>query len=396
MNNQSSSTSAANKTAASAGVLSAKLQPFVDDNLLAGAVMAVASKDQILALEAIGYADWAAKKPMKVDDFFWVASMAKPITATGFMILVDEGKVDINDPVEKYLPEFKGQMVAIKDDPNNAVVPAHHPITIREILSHTSGLPFCSAAEGWPLDRLTLADAVASNAAVPLMAQPGTVYNYSNAGINAAGRIIEVITGSSYEDFMDERLFHPLGMKDTTYFPSTGQLQRLARAYKQKPAPEYLEEIPIDQVSHPLDQKKGRYPFPAGGLFSTAPDIANFCRMLLGDGTFEGRRYLSPGAIRTMASKQTGLPDNNYGLGWDAPDGGPYSHGGALATYMGVDPKAGIARVFLIQFQGPWLDKASEGIFPAFVAATQVYAGDATSSAAAFRTEGQATRRKNS
>jgi CubicO group peptidase (beta-lactamase class C family) len=369
-----------------------KLQPFIDNNIIAGATMAVVSKDKTLALEAIGYSDWSTKTPMKVDDFFWVASMAKPITATGFMILVDEGKVDINDPVEKYLPEFKGQKVAIKDDPNKAVEPANHPITIREILSHTSGLPFSSAAEGWPLDRLPLAEAVASNAANPLQSQPGTTYSYSNAGINAAGRIIEVISGMLYEDFMEERLFGPLGMKDTTYFPSVGQVQRVAKAYKPKPAPQYLDEILIDQLSQPLDQRKGRYPFPAGGLFSTAPDIATFCRMLLGEGTFEGRRYLSPQAIRTMASKQTGLPNNNYGLGWDAPDGGPFSHGGALSTYMGVDPRAGIARIFLIQIQGPWLDATGESVFPTFVAATQAYAKDPTTSAAPFSTEGQASR----
>jgi CubicO group peptidase (beta-lactamase class C family) len=375
--------------------LAAKLQPFVDDNILPGAVMAVATKDKILALEAVGYSDWGKKIPMKVDDLFWVASMAKPVTATGFMILVDEGKVSLDDAVEKYIPSFKGQKVIVNGDDKLPYEPAKRPFTIREILSHTSGLPFCTKEEGWPLDMLPLEQAVNTYTRAELVAQPGTLYSYSNAGINTAGRIIEIITGMAYEDFMQERLFGPLGMKDTTFYPSTAQVRRLAKAYKPTPAPQYLTEIVIDQVSHPLDRKEGRYPFPGGGLFSTAADMAHLCRMILGEGTCDGRRYLSPQAIRTMCSKQTGLPKINYGLGWDAPDGGPFSHGGALSTYMGVDPKAGIARVFLIQIQGPWLE-GGEKVFPTFVEATLPFAKDSTASAAALKTEGQASRRNKS
>jgi CubicO group peptidase (beta-lactamase class C family) len=381
-------------TSVPANILSARLQPFVDDNIIAGAVMAVASKDKTLALEAVGYSDWTAKVPMKTDDVFWVASMAKPVTATGLMILVDEGKVSLDDEVEKYIPAFKGQMVVVNGDDKLPFEPGKRPFTIREILSHTSGLPFCTKEEGWPLDALTLEQAVATYTRAQLISQPGTTYSYSNAGINTAGRIIEIVSGMSYEDFMEERLFRPLGMKDTTFFPTAGQVRRLAHAYKPAPAPQYLKEVPIDQLTYPLEQKKGRHPVPGGGLFSTGSDLANFCRMILQDGTLEGRRYLSAAAVRTMTSQQTGLPNNDYGLGWGAPDGGPFSHGGAFSTYMGVDPKAGVVRIFLIQIQGPWLDKVGESIFPAFVEATQAYAGDSPSSAAAFRTEGQASRTK--
>jgi CubicO group peptidase (beta-lactamase class C family) len=378
-------------------VLAPKLQPLIDDNILAGAVMAVASKDETLALEAVGYSDWAAKRPMAPDDLFWVASMAKPITGTAVMMLVDEGKISLDDPVEKYLPEFKGMIVSPKEDPAKTVTPASHPLTIREVLSHTSGLHFCSPPESegnGALDRLPLAVAVASHARIPLNAQPGTVYSYSNAGINTAARILEIVSGMSYEDFMDQRLFHPLSMKDTTFFPTTAQVKRLAKAYQPKPAPEYLEEIPISQLTYPLDKREGRYPMPAGGLFSTAPDIIRFCQMILQGGTFEGRQYLSPEAIAVMTSKQTGpLVEATYGLGWDAPPSGVTGHGGALQTYMGIDTKAGLIRVFLIQIQGPWLSDRGEKVAPTFVEATQVFAVKPDASTASFRVEGQVSRR---
>src|SRR5205823_14015705 len=128
------------------------LQPYVTAGTLAGAVTLVASKDKLLDLEALGFADIVAKKPMQTDDLFWIASQSKPITATALMILVDEGKVNVSDPVEKYLPEFKEQMLAVERDAEHELLrKPSHPITVREILSHTSGLPFSS-----PLERPTL------------------------------------------------------------------------------------------------------------------------------------------------------------------------------------------------------------------------------------------------
>ena len=133
--------------------VASSLQPFIDNHVLAGAVMLVASKDKVLSLEAVGYADIAAKKPMQTDNLFWIASMTKPITATALMMLVDEGKVSVDDPVEKYLPEFKGQMLAVEQEQGKAVLkkPAH-PITVRNLLTHTSGLPFKSPVEEPTLD----------------------------------------------------------------------------------------------------------------------------------------------------------------------------------------------------------------------------------------------------
>lgn len=206
-------------------VLAPAVQPFVDSHSLAGAVMLVADKDKVLALEAVGFADVENKTPMAPDAVFWIASQTKPITAAALMLLVDEGKVKIEDPVEKYLPEFKDIKLAGGEKPKA-------PITVRQILSHTSGMPFKSEAEKPTLDVLSIKDAVASYVKTPLVAEPGTKYLYSNAGINTAGRIIEVVSGMSYEDFLDKRLFAPLGMTDTTFWPSEAQAKRIAKAYK--------------------------------------------------------------------------------------------------------------------------------------------------------------------
>ena len=200
----------------------AKFQPLVDNHTLAGAVCLVATKDRILDEEAIGYADLETKKPMSFDNEFWIASMTKPMTATALMMLVDEGKVKIDDPVENYLPEFKGQTVSgSKDEPP---VPANHPILVREILSHTSGMVNLPER---PVPG-TLALHVQSYSESPLGAQPGTHFLYANANINTAGRIVEVVSGMPYEKFMQERIFTPLGMNYTTFQPDAAQMERLA------------------------------------------------------------------------------------------------------------------------------------------------------------------------
>jgi CubicO group peptidase (beta-lactamase class C family) len=188
------------------------LKPFVNRHELAGAVVLVADKDKVLSVETVGFADIDGGKPMKADSVFWIASQSKGITAAAVMMLVDEGRISLDDPVEKYLPEFRGQMViAEKTDEHVLLRKPSHPITIREVLSHVSGLPFRSEIEQPTLDALPLAAAVRSYAMTPLQTEPGTHYQYSNAGINTAARIIEVVAGEKYEDFMDERLFKPLG-----------------------------------------------------------------------------------------------------------------------------------------------------------------------------------------
>jgi CubicO group peptidase (beta-lactamase class C family) len=345
-----SSAARAEDPAAAKG-LAAAVQPFVDRHALAGAVLLVADKDKVLDLEAVGFADLASHKAMKTDALFWIASQSKPITAAALMMLVDEGKVKLDDPVEKYLPEFRGQWLGLKADQDHILlVRPKRPPTVRNILSHTSGMPFRSKMEEPTLDLLLLRDAVRSYAMTPLDFEPGTKYAYSNAGINTAGRIIEVVSGMPYEEFLDRRLFGPLGMKDTTFWPSGEQLSRLAKSYRPNADKTDLEEVKIGQLRYPLDDRQ-RQPMPAGGLFSTAADTARFCQMVLNGGTWGGKRYLSEEAVRQMTSKQTGdAVKDNYGLGWST--GGTFGHGGAHATNMTIDPRRGLITVWMVQETG--------------------------------------------
>lgn len=343
--------------------IAAKLQPFVDSRVLAGAVTLVASRDKVLDLETVGYADVAAKKPMASDSLFWIASMSKPITTAALMILVDEGKVKVDDPVEKYLPEFKGQMVVAEKDESHVLLrKPKHPILIRNIMSHTSGLPFKSAIEQPTLDLFPLATRVRSYAAAPLEFEPDSKYSYSNAGINTAGRIIEVVTGKKYEDFLDERLFKPLSMKDTTFWPNAEQIARIAKSYKANKDKSGIEETPVGQLLYPLDDRQNRFPMPAGGLFSTAADMARFGQMLLRGGELDGKRYLSEAAVKQMTSRQT--PLNNYGFGY-AVNGATFGHGGAYSTNISIDPQMNLVLVFMVQNAG-WRNDDGKKIQPAF------------------------------
>lgn len=366
------------------------LEPFVESHTLAGAVTLAATTDKVLSLDAVGWADVAAKTPLKTDAVFWIASMSKPMTAAAFMMLVDEGKVKVDDPVEKYLPEFRGQMLAVERDKDHVLLKApRHPITVREILSHTSGLPFMSPLESGKVDTLSLREAVLTYALGPLTFEPGSRYEYCNAGINTAGRIIEVLSGMPYEVFMEKRIFGPLGMKDTTFWPNEDQLKRLAKSYKPDAAKTGLEETPIGQMTYPLGDRR-RGPSPAGGLFSTAADVGLFGRMVLAGGVFGGRRYLSEAAVREMTATQTGdllsggQGEGGYGFGWStsrrasADTGtvipGPCGHGGAHAANLAIDPGRGLVTVFMVQHAGfpgtdggkilPAFQKAAEALVP--------------------------------
>ena len=340
---------ARHSAAESPQTIAAALQPFLDNHTLAGAVTLVASRDRVLSLEAVGFMDIAAKKPMRTDALFWIASQSKAMTATALMMLVDEGKVNVDDPVEKYLPEFKGQWLKAEQDTEHMLLkrPAH-PITVKNVLTHTSGLPFSSPLETPTLDLLPLAARVQSYAMLPLEFEPDSKYEYSNAGINTAGHIIEVVSGMPYEQFMDRRLFQPLGMKDTTFWPSPKQVRRLAKSYKANAAKTGLEETMVTQLRYPLTDRT-RQPMPAGGLFSTASDVARYCQMILNGGVLDGERYLSEAAVKQMTSKQTSdAVDTKYGFGWNVGDG-EFGHGGAYATNMTIDTQHGLVFIWMVQ-----------------------------------------------
>ena len=337
----------------SANRLADVLQPFVDAHQIAGAVTLVADRDGVLDVSCVGDADISAHVPIRPDTLFWIASQTKPFTATALMMLVDEGKVNVDDPVEKYLPNFRGQMRMTSRGTEYALLTRPvHPITIRNLLTHTSGLPYSSALEGTALDALPLAVAVGSYAMTPLNFEPDSLYSYANAGLNTVGRIVEVVSGQPYADFLQTRLLGPLALHDTTFWPDTAQLARLAKVYGHASEAEGLHEVPINLLTYPLDDRQTRHAVPAAGLFSTAGDCARFCRMILCGGELDGRRYLSEAAVREMTTRQTPakLPVS-YGFGWST-DGERCGHSGAYGTDMGMDRSRGLVYIFMVQEAG--------------------------------------------
>jgi CubicO group peptidase (beta-lactamase class C family) len=334
------------------GRLAGTIQPFVDKGWVAGAVMLVANREHVLSIEAVGFADLASRRPMRPNTLFWVASQTKSLTATALMMLVDEGKLRLDDPVEAYLPEFGGQWMCVERDADHMLLrKPPHPITVRNILSHTSGLPHVLPQENPARDVLSLCEAVRGYAMTPLQFEPDTRYQYSNAGINTAGRIVEVVSGMEYEEFLKQRLLTPLGMKDTTFRPGKKQIARLAKSYKPNADGTALEETLISQLRYPLDER-GRQAVPAGGLFSTANDIARFCQMILNDGVLDGTRYLSETAVQQMTTRQTASAiAESYGLGWSVGEGW-VGHGGAQNTHMAISRAHGLVLVYLTQHAG--------------------------------------------
>jgi CubicO group peptidase (beta-lactamase class C family) len=353
------------------------LQPFIDDHVISGAVMLIANKDKILHEEAFGLADIETKRPMADDTLFAIYSMSKPVTCVALLMLADEGKININDPVEKYLPEFKGQMVKAPTAADPAALkPPSHPMMVRELLDHTSGLGWTYPSEHPKADTLTLAEHVRSYAQAPLETDPGTKYLYSNPGINTVGRLVEVVSGMPFEKFLATRLFEPLGMKDTSFVPNAERLSRLAQTYFDTPTG--LKKMIHGDFTYPLDDPK-RQPIPSEGLFSTAGDMTKFCQMVLNDGVYEGKRYLAAQTVQMMQARQTppGMKANR-GFPW-AKDLGKnnegFGHGGAYRTYMIIDPKENFIAVLMEQHKGGWLTPEGKQVYPTFIQTAYDVAG---------------------
>ena len=337
----------------------ARMQAFVDDKTIAGAVTLVAHNGQIAALDAVGRADIANAKPMKPDTIFWIASMTKPITATAIMILRDEGKLSIDDPVEKHLPEFKSQwLIESKSDDTLRLKRPARAVTLKDLCTHTSGVADApSTGRDFSLRELVLL-----YSQQPVKSEPGSKWEYNNAGINTLGRVVEVVSRETFESFLQKRIFKPLGMKDTTFYPSGSQLKRVAKSYE--PGTNGLRETGIRFIKGPLDSRS-RPAFPSGGLFSTAQDMFRFYQMVLNGGTWEGKRIVSADSVAMMTKTQTdnlktGFTEGmSFGLGWAVvrePKGvtamlskGTYGHGGAYGTQGWVDPARNIIFVLMIQ-----------------------------------------------
>jgi CubicO group peptidase (beta-lactamase class C family) len=349
------------------GRVRSSMQRFVDDGEIAGAVALVGDANGILAIETVGLAEVEGARPMRPDTLFRIASMTKPITGIAVMMLVEEGKLGLDDPVAKHLPDFNGQMMLgwHQGDSYIAKKPSR-PITLRDLLTHTSGLPdgpLPDSPERESKAATTLAESAERYGRRRLSFEPGSRWSYSNAGINALGRVIEVASGTSYEGFLKTRIFDPLGMVDTTFYPTPAQMERLAMTYGKDV--DGLHPVPSAKVAPKAGE---RPPSPAGGLYSTGPDLARVYRMMLGKGVFEGRRILLEKSVAEMTRLQTGeipcgfVDGMGFGLAWayvkqptgvtEALSPGSFGHGGAFGTQAWVDPRKGKFAVLLIQRVG--------------------------------------------
>lgn len=347
-----------------ADAVSERMQRFVDDETVAGAVTLVTSRSEIVHWEAVGKSDLAAGRAMEKDALFWIASMTKPMAAVCVLMLQEEGKLSIDEPVEKYLPEFKNQwMIEKKEAKKLVLVRPKRPVTVRDLLTHTAGLGDVKS----PRTHSTLGELTMAYAREPLQFEPGSQWSYSNPGINTLGRIVEVLSGKDFATFIQQRLFNPLQMQDTTFWPTEEQLKRVAKSYKLNKETGKLEETTVYFTDGPLTDRR-RTPYPAGGLYSSAKDVARFYQMMLNGGTLGGTQFLRPETVELMTTTQSGevktgfVEGMSWGLGFQVvrePQGptaalskGTFGHGGAYATQSWGDPVKGLAYVLLIQRAG--------------------------------------------
>jgi CubicO group peptidase (beta-lactamase class C family) len=345
----------------------ARMEKFVDSGDLSGAVCVVGRRDGIIHQSAVGFSNLAAKDSMKTTTLFRIASMTKPITAIGIMILADEGKLNPEDNVEKYLPEFTNQLlVAERGKDALSLKKPSRPIKLRDLLTHTSGLAAypIGVSDVYTKRNRTLSETALAVGLLPFEFEPGTKWSYSNSGIDTLGRIIEVVSGDSYEEFLKKRVFDPLGMNDTTFYPNKSQISRLATIYGKD------KDGKLVAAANPLIELTGapKHPIPAGGLVSCGEDLAKVYRMMLNKGVLNGKRILSEKAVAEMTRVQTGqiatgfVDGMGYGYGWAVvrePKGvtamlapGTFGHGGAFGTQGWIDPTDDVFVILLIQRTG--------------------------------------------
>ena len=304
---------------------------------------------------------------MRNDAVFRIASMTKPITATAILMLVEEGRLSLTDPISKFIPEFKNQKVEAKQAPGG-LAPAAREITIRDILTHTSGVG--SNGRDWPpavkllesrTAETTLAQFIPRVAALPLNFQPGTEWRYSNfLGFETLGRVVEIVSGQTYDQFLRERIFEPLGMKDTGFYVQLppDRRSRLATFYQRGESGLFKSPDTFNPtIARP------RYLSGSGGLASTTEDYFRFAQMILNGGEQNGKRFLTRDSVELMTSNQTGSLYTKAGYGFglavevllDPAQGrslsskGAYGWTGAIGTYYWTDPQKQLIGILMIQ-----------------------------------------------
>jgi len=356
------------------------VQRSVDDKRIAGAVTLVARRGQIAWLKAQGMMDREAGQPMRTDAIFRICSMTKPITSLAVMMLYEEGHFLLDDPVSKYIPEFKNPKVLVKPASGAPyTIPATKEITIRNLLTHTSGLTYhwndnlgamykdANVAHGLlPYDG-TIGDSVKRLAGLPLLFNPGERFEYS-LSVDVLGYLVEVVSGKTLDEFFRTRIFEPLGMKDTYFYVPDNKLNQLAAAYtwydgkglSRFPETPIVEGTFVYSADYPYRGPKKLYAGGAG-LCSTAADYARFCQMMLDGGKIGATHVISRKSVELMTHDHLGKvsPDQAFGLGFGV-DGiksplselgspGEYNWGGFFHTAFVIDPKEQMITVFMAQ-----------------------------------------------
>ena len=356
------------------------MQRHIEAHDFSGAVTVVARRGQIAWFDAQGLMDIEANKPMPRDAIFRIFSMSKPITGAAILMLVEEGKVRLNDPVSKFIPDFKDAKVAIlEDSPGDGpasgpvkfyTIPAAREITVQDLLTHVSGLASGGKASGLDVTSLldmvgsrTLADLMPKFGPAPLDFQPGSRWSYSPlAGFDTLGRVVEVVSGMSYDQFLKERIFTPLGMKNTGFHPGDDRRSSVVTAY-------HRADRALTRTEHPNRLQSTTYFSGAGGLVSTAEDYAQFAQMLCARGQWNGARLLSPKTVDLMSS--VFVADTVPGLSAGQSFGlsvrvvtdpiasgqrvskGSFGWDGAYGTHFWVDPVEKVVGVMMIQTDNP-------------------------------------------
>lgn len=361
--------------------ITAKAQQTIDEKRIAGTVTLVARHGKVVYFKSQGSLDREANKPMRNDAIFRICSMTKPITSVAVMMLYEEGKFLLDDTVSKYLPEFKNPKVLVKpaDGHEAYTIPASREITIRDLLRHTSGLTYhwnddlgerykqANVAHGLlPYDG-TIEDSVKRLASVPLLFSPGTRWEYS-LGVDVLGRLVEVASGMPLDRFFRTRIFEPLGMKDTYFYPPENKLDRLAVAYTYS-EDKGLQRFPEGPITEGSLSYSADYPYRGpkklfaggAGLNSTVADYYRFCQMMLQGGKLGDVRLLSRKSVELMSHDQLGRisADQDFGLGFgidgvkvplrELGSSGSFGWGGFFYTTFSIDPKEDMIVIFMGQ-----------------------------------------------
>ena len=369
------------------------MQRHIDAGDISGAVTLVARKGRIVHFETHGVTDLDSKKPMTKDAVFQLASMSKPITAVAVLMLLEEGKIHLDDPVSKFIPEFKDMKVAVAKDPSRApgasasadaeftLVPASREVTVRDLLTHSSGLG-SGGLGSRQVPKIaphgandTLAGYIPKLAAVPLDFQPGTLWRYSPLlGFETLSRIVEIASGQPYDRFLKERIFDPLGMKDTGFILTDDRKARLVTIYQRSPTG-------LQKLNPQTPNISSTYFSGAGGLMSTAEDYSQFAQMLLDRGQLNGKRLLGPNTVEMMSANHMGelfagqfpgYPPHGVGFGLGVSvmidqiaagmrvTNGSFGWNGAYGTKLWVDPKENMVEILMIQTNNPAIHRDFE------------------------------------